>query len=109
MNPNRKKDYFAGVKTTLTPFRHNAVKEIANRICAARDELTSEDNPSVQTVLWNAGKSRPFFVRYDHSNSFVYETVNEMLPRRIKGVCFVLDVLAGKFEGCRNRIYEYPF
>ena len=32
MNPNRKKDYFAGVKTTLTPYRHHIVKEIANRI-----------------------------------------------------------------------------
>ena len=109
MNQNRKKDYFAGVKTTLSPFRHQVVKDIANRICASRDELTSEEHPSVQTVLWNAGRPRPFFVRYDHSNSFVYETVNEMLPRRIKGLCFVLDVLAGAIEGRRNRAYEYPY
>lgn len=109
MNPKYKKDYFAGVKTTLTPYRHAVVKEIANRICAARDELTREDHPSIQTVLWNKGKPRPFFVRYDHSNSFIYETVDAILPRRLKGMCFVLDVLAGKFEGRRNRVYEYPY
>lgn len=108
MNPNRKKDYFAGVKTTLTPYRHAVIKEIANRICASRDELTSEDQPSVQTVLWNKGKPRPFFVRYDHSNSFIYETVDAMLPKRLKGLCFILDVLAGdRFKGRRNRVYTY--
>lgn len=108
MNPNRKKDYFVGVKTTLTPYRHAVVKEIANRICAARDELTSEDEPSVQTVLWNKGTPKPFFVRYNHSNSFIYETVDAMLPKRLKGLCFILDLLAGEIEGHRNRVYEYP-
>ena len=108
MNPNRKKDYFAGVKTTLTPYRHHIVKEIANRICASRDELTSGDHPSVQTVLWNKGNPKPFFVRFEHSNSFIYETVDAMLPKRLKGLCFILDVLAGEIEGRRNRVYEYP-
>lgn len=108
MNPNRKKDYYAGVKTTLTPYRHSVVKEIANRICASRDELTSEDHPSVQTVLWNKGFGKPFFVRYDHDKSFIYETVNAMLPKRLKGLCFILDVLAGEIKGRRNRVYEYP-
>ena len=108
MNPNRKKDYFAGVKTTLTPYRHSIVKEIANRICASRDELTSGEHPIFQTVLWNKGTPKPFFVRFEHSDSFIYETVDAMLPKRLKGLCFILDVLAGEIEGHRNRVYEYP-
>jgi hypothetical protein len=110
MKLNRNKDYFADMKPTLTPYRHNAVKEIANRICAARDELTSEDQVSVQTVLWNKGTPIPFFVRYDHSNLFIYEKVDSMLPKRLKGLLFILVVLAGeRFKGRHNRAYDYIF
>lgn len=109
MNPNRMKDYFAGMKTTNTPYRHNAVKKIANRICASRDELTSGEHPLVQTVLWNKGTPKPFYIRFEHSDSFIYETVDAMLPKRLKGLCFILDVLAGEIEGRRNRAYDYTF
>ena len=109
MNQKRKKDYFAGVTTTLTPYRHQAVKDIANRLCASRDELTSAENPRVEVVLWNKGTPQPFYIRFEHSNSYIYDTVNDMLPTRLKGLCFILDVLAGEIEGRRNRVYEYPF
>ena len=108
MNPNRKKDYFAGVTTTLTPYRHHIVKEIANRLCASRDELTSGEQPRVKVVLWNKGTPKPFYIHFEHSNDFIYETVNDILPTRLKGLCFILDVLAGEIEGRRNRVYEYP-
>lgn len=111
MKPNckTKKDYFADVKTTLSPSRHEVVKLIANRICAARDELTNDDHCIVQTVLWIKGTPKSFFVRNDHINSFIYVTVDSMLPKRVKGLLAILDVLAGEIKGHRNRVYEYTF
>lgn len=109
MNQKRKKDYFAGVKTTLSPKRHQAIKDIANRLCISRDKLTSGEHPRVECALWNAGEPKAFYIRFEHSDSYIYELVNDMLPRKLKGKCFILDVLAGEIEGHRNRVYEYPY
>ena len=109
MNSKYKKDYFKGITTTLSKARHAAVKEIANRLCAVRDELTSDDDPWLQTWLFNKEIERCIIVKSFMSDSAVYEKVNETLPRKIKGQLFVLYVLAGYIEGKRNRMYEYPF
>ena len=108
MKQKNKKDYFKGVTTTLSKVRHALVKEIANRLCAVRDELTSDKTPSVETRLWYAfQKYTTFWVKYPMSNSAIYEAVNDMLPSMIKDEVYILDVLAGAIKGKRNRTYEY--
>jgi hypothetical protein len=108
MNPKYKKDYFAGITTALSKARHTVVKEIANRLCAVRDELTSDKTPCVETRFWFAYQQyKTFWVTFPMSNSAIYEAVNAMLPRTFKDNLYILDVLAGAIKGKRNRVYEY--
>ena len=102
MNPNRKKDYFAGVTTALTPYRHNAVKEIANRLCWIRDHITGnsdycslEINDKYDTI-WVGRKS----------NSQLYEEVAEILPRILKSKTIILASCCTK-KRCTK--YKYRF
>ena len=102
MNPNSKKDYFAGVTTTLTPYRHTAVKEIANRLCWIRDHISGDSD---YCSLEINDKYHTIWLGYK-SNSQLYEIVAETLPRILKGKTVILVSCCTK-KRCTK--YKYSF
>ena len=102
MNSNRKKDYFAGMTTTLTPYRHAAVKEIANRLCWIRDHITG--NSDFCSLEFNDKYNTIWVGR--QSNIQLYDSVAEILPRILKGKTVILVSCCNK-KRCSN--YKYSF
>ena len=96
------KDYYKNETTALTPKRHAAVKEIANRLCWIRDHISGDSdycsleiNDKYHTI-WVGCKS----------NSQLYESVAEALPRILKGKTVLLVSCCTK-KRCTK--YKYSF
>ena len=103
------KDYYKNETTTLTPRRAAAVHTIANKLCAVRDRIKSEN--WVKTVLykWNDKKScwdelREIVVVRPKSNSLLAEAVHEALPRQLKNRTFQLVVHGNRVLGYRYTV-----
>lgn len=95
-------DYYKNVTTMLTPKRHAAVKDIANRLCWIRDHISGvsdycslEINDGYQTI-WVGNKS----------DSQLYEIVADTLPRILTGKTIILVSCCTK-KRCTK--YRYSF